>query len=270
MNLSEHLTENCITINPDLEDKNSLLRVIAETAKRNKILKKVTADEIYAKLLKREELGSTGFGNEIAIPHCALSGISDFVIGIVTVEKGIEFNSLDGEKVKLFVFIIAPANKRNEHIHYLSAISSVLKNPAAVKQIIACQQEKALKDTFLSYLPEAKEGKEEKELNLIQIFIQSEDKFEDIIAILMEVENINIAVIEADNAEKYLHHLPLFSSFWSETRKSYQKIVIAAIEKPFTNDVIRKINLIIDGLPDKKGILLLMQNIAYYSGSLEI
>ncbi len=270
MNLSGHLSENCITVNPDATDKKGILRVIAETAKNDRVLKKISADEIYSRLREREKLGSTGFGNNIAIPHCSIEGITDFVIGIVIVKGGIDFDSLDGEKVKLFVFIIAPSDKRNEHIHYLSAISSVLKNQAAVEEIIAADSPFKVRESFLRYLTRDDEKKQAKEYNLLQIITQSEDKFDDIISILMEVKDINISVIESENADKYLHHLPLFSSFWSDSRSGFQKIIIAAIEKYYTNDVLRKINHIIDTLPDKKGILVLMQSIDYSSGSLDI
>lgn len=231
MNLSDHLLESCIAVNPEVDDKKSLLKAIAETAKKHKILKKISTDDIYSRLLKRETIGSTGFGNGIAIPHCSIDGIDDFVIGIVTVKEGIDFDSLDGKRVKLFVFIIAPAEKRNEHIHYLSEISSVLRNQTAIDEITTGKDPFSVRGSFLRHIPRTDVKEKDIEYNLLQVFCQSEDKFDEIISILMEVKNINISIIEADNVEKYLHRLPLFSSFWNEARQSYQKLIIAYIEK---------------------------------------
>ena len=270
MKLSDYLPEECVLINPQVTDKTSLLKVIAETAQKSPILSSKSSDEIIIKLSEREKLGSTGFGNKIAIPHCSLDGISDFVLGIITLKDGIDFDSLDQKKTYLFVFIIAPSDKRNMHIHYLSTISGVLRNPEAVEEILAGNNAMVVRESFLHYTSGQKVNKEKKEFNILHIFVQSEDKFEDILSILTEENETNISVLEANNADKYLHALPLFSSFWNEKKKGFQRMIIATIEKSLTNDVLRKINLLIDSLEEKTGIMVLMQNIVYLNGSIDI
>jgi len=49
-------------------------------------------------LKDREEVGSTGFGNEIAIPHCVIDNISDFVVGVLVIPDGVDYNSIDGKR----------------------------------------------------------------------------------------------------------------------------------------------------------------------------
>jgi len=270
MKLSDCLPEECVLINPKVNDKTFLLKVIAETARKSSVLSSKSNEEIFAKLSEREKLGSTGFGKGIAIPHCSFDGISDFVLGIITLKDGIDFDSLDGEKTHLFVFIIAPSDKRNVHIRYLSAISGVLRIPEAVEEILAGNNEMVVRESFLRYTSEQEVNKEKKDFNILHVFVQSEDKFEDVLSILTEVNETNISVLEANNADKYLHALPLFSSFWNEKKKGFQRMIIATIEKSLTNDVLRKINLLIDSLDEKTGIMVLMQNIGYWNGSIDI
>ncbi|MBN1949228.1 MAG: PTS sugar transporter subunit IIA, partial [Candidatus Cloacimonetes bacterium] len=95
MNLAAILQEECIAVHVGLTDKESVLKYIARLAVKNPLLSEFDEKKIYQSLLDREKLGSTGFSNQIAIPHCALSGLKDFVLGILTVTDGIEFGSLD-------------------------------------------------------------------------------------------------------------------------------------------------------------------------------
>ena len=270
MKLSDYLSEECVLVNPQVTDKTSILKVIAETARKSPVLSSRSVDEIFSKLSEREKLGSTGFGNEIAIPHCSLDGISDFVVGIITLKDGIDFDSLDRKKTRLFVFIIAPSDKRKMHIRYLSSISGVLRIPEAVTEILAGNNAMVVRESFLRYTSEKQVDKAKKDFNILHIFVQSEDKFEDVLSILTEVSETNISVLEANNAGKFLHALPLFSSFWNEKKKGFHRLIIATIEKSLTNDVLRKINLLIDSLEDKTGMMVLMQNIVYLNGSIDI
>jgi PTS system nitrogen regulatory IIA component len=59
-------------------------------------------------LQQRERIGTTGFGGGIAIPHCSLDDIEEFVVGLLIVSDGVDFESLDGKKTTTFFFIIGP------------------------------------------------------------------------------------------------------------------------------------------------------------------
>ncbi len=72
------------------------------------IKSKTDAELIYSTLLKREELGSTGIGKGIAIPHCRSLAVSKLEIAIGRTIKPINFNAIDKKPVSLFFLIIAP------------------------------------------------------------------------------------------------------------------------------------------------------------------
>jgi len=100
-------------------------------------------------LQARESLGSTGVGKGIAIPHCRLKAVKDFVVGAVTVPSGVDFDALDAEKVRLIVFIIAPEVVSNKHVGLLSVISQRLLAPKALEQILEEPTPEGIYESFL-------------------------------------------------------------------------------------------------------------------------
>lgn len=270
MNLYEILHEECIQVKLKPSDKISMLREIVKLSKRNSILNDKSGAEIFQGLMDREKLGSTGFGNNIAIPHCALDGISDFVVGIITVPDGIDFESLDGKKTKLFVFIVVPKDRRNEHIRLLSKISSVLRDPEKVNEILSGKNPSVVRESFLRHTIIDEEVKESKEYSLFNVVIQLEEKFNDILEVFTETDDCSVSVIEANNASRYLYSLPLFSSFWSDREKGFCRVIVAGVKKSLSNDVLRRINMIIEELEEKSGVMILVQDIFYLNGSLNI
>ena len=137
MNLIHVLRNECVKASAQCKTKTEVLETIARQAKQSSVLANMDEAAIFKGLTEREELSSTGFGNGIAIPHCRLDGVEDFVVGILTVPEGAEFNAMDDQPVQLFVFIIAPSSSSNVHIKILSAISQVLNVPEHVAEMVS-------------------------------------------------------------------------------------------------------------------------------------
>ncbi len=90
----------------------------------------ITADdkaEIIDAVMKREELGSTGIGRGVAVPHTKHT-VVDKLVGTVGVSKdGIDFNSLDGENVQLFFLLVSPPDRPGDHLRALENITRHLR-----------------------------------------------------------------------------------------------------------------------------------------------
>ena len=86
----------------------------------------LNADAIYESLIAREKLGSTGFGNGIAIPHCRLEQCSEVVGALLQLESRIEFDSLDGEPVDLIFVLLVPQEANEQHLDILKALAEKL------------------------------------------------------------------------------------------------------------------------------------------------
>lgn len=270
MNLAKYLNEECIQIGAEVSDKSSVLRTIARLSKNCPVLQNISEEEILQGLIKREKLGSTGFDNGIAIPHCAFEDIPDAILGVLTVPDGVDFDSADGEPTKLVVFIIASEGKRNEHISILSAISSILRLPENVQEILSAKNASAVREIFLRHTESKKEPKLKKEYQQFTAIVQHEELFEDILNVFTEIGDCYVSVLEAKNAREYLYSLPLFHSFWNEEQTGFNRIILGLVSKALSNETARRLDMVLERAGKKSGVLVFFQDIAYMNGSLDL
>lgn len=128
MKITDLLTLNCII--PDLAatDKRAALEELAATlVPGNEGLELGTVVEV---LLERESLGSTGIGDNIAIPHGKLAALSGLKLAFGRSLKGVDFHSMDGKPSHLFFLLLAPINSAGLHLKALAKISRMLMNPS--------------------------------------------------------------------------------------------------------------------------------------------
>jgi len=93
--------------------------------------------EIVRTLKEREQLGSTGIGDGVAIPHGKLRHFSqDPVLVFGRSIKGVDFNSLDARRAHLFFLILASESAVDTHLRMLARISRILKDPSVRKAIL--------------------------------------------------------------------------------------------------------------------------------------
>jgi len=191
--------------------------------------------------------------------------------GIITIPNGIDFKSLDGKKTKLFVYIISPESKRNEHIRMLSAISRALHKRSNVNILVSLKDSEQIKKHFLEMTAYGETPKRKKHDNfIIKINVQVEEKFEEVLTVITELEDCFAYVMDVNDPSYYLHKLPLFASFWGERKQGFNKLIVATISKPYTNEAIRRINSVISELGDQPGIMMTVEKLFYYNGSLNI
>ena len=126
MAVSEYIKEkNCI-MNLESPDKSGAIKEIAnKLSDQGKIKNK---EKFIEDVLEREFLGSTGIGNNVAIPHARTDSVKGFVIGFGKSVEGIEFKSLDGEKVNLVFLMGADPAELNLYLRILADLSKLLMN----------------------------------------------------------------------------------------------------------------------------------------------
>jgi PTS system nitrogen regulatory IIA component len=88
---------------------------------------KLESSLIVEILMQRENLGSTGIGDGVAIPHGKTSAIDDLVVAFGRSMEGIDYDSADGKPVHLFFLLLAPENSAGRHLKVLARISKMLK-----------------------------------------------------------------------------------------------------------------------------------------------
>ncbi len=85
-------------------------------------------DDIIKAILKREELGSTGIGRGIAVPHTKHPSVEKLIGTVGVSSTGVDFDSLDGEKVQLFFLLVSPPDRPGDHLRALENISRQLRD----------------------------------------------------------------------------------------------------------------------------------------------
>ena len=133
----------------DLVGKNKLevIQEMTSCLKQNNIIKDDQA--LFTTLMEREKLGSTGIGENVAIPH----GKSNELIQIITVFArslgGVDFESLDQKPVHFVCMVIAPAHSTGQHLKALARISRLFKNQALREGILKAEDSNAIYSILL-------------------------------------------------------------------------------------------------------------------------
>ncbi|MGB9720207.1 MAG: PTS sugar transporter subunit IIA [bacterium] len=123
MNLASLLSRERINLELKSTKKEEVLKDLVYMIKS-----KTDAELIYSTLLKREELGSTGIGKGIAIPHCRSLAVSKLEIAVGRTVKPINFNAIDKKPVSLFFLIIAPPqDPGNQYLITLGRVVQISK-----------------------------------------------------------------------------------------------------------------------------------------------
>ncbi|MEM9724164.1 MAG: PTS sugar transporter subunit IIA [Pseudomonadota bacterium] len=112
--------------------KKALLQELA-----SRMAAQVQADhrELFAALLERERLGSTGMGRGVAIPHCRLPGLTKIAGGLAQLESPVDFEAVDGEPVDLVYVLIAPDCCGSDHLRALARVSRVLRDQTMCQKL---------------------------------------------------------------------------------------------------------------------------------------
>ena len=146
MKIEEILKKESVIADLLGDSKVKVIKEMTQCLKKNNFIKNDQA--LFETLMEREKLGSTGIGENIAIPH----GKSDEVTKIITVlarsKNGVEFESLDQKPVHFVCMVIAPAHSTGQHLKVLARVSRIFKNQGIREEILEAENS----DTIYSIL----------------------------------------------------------------------------------------------------------------------
>ncbi|WP_323186042.1 fructose-specific PTS transporter subunit EIIC [Streptomyces sp. NBC_01373] len=141
--LSGYLTEQTVKVSLDARDKEAAIREMAGLLARSG--KVADGDELVRTALRREEQGTTGLGEEIAIPHAKTDAVTAPVVGFARSVEGVEWGSLDGTKAKLVFMIAVPeAAAGDEHLRILALLSRKLTDAGFRERLTTAADEAAV------------------------------------------------------------------------------------------------------------------------------
>jgi len=84
--------------------------------------------DVQAKIQEREQLGSTGFGRGVAIPHARIAGVNRPAAAFLRLEAPVAFDAVDGQPIDLVFGLLSPEHAGAAHLHALAAISRMMRD----------------------------------------------------------------------------------------------------------------------------------------------
>ncbi len=143
MRLTDFVVKEAILPNIIAETKESAVRQMVASLRKAGKIREADEDPIVSAIMKREELGSTGIGRGVAVPHTKHPSAESIIATVAICHVGLDFESLDGEDVFILFLLISPPDRPGDHLRGLETITRHLKN-----------------DNFCSFLKQSSETKQ--------------------------------------------------------------------------------------------------------------
>jgi PTS system fructose-specific IIA component/PTS system nitrogen regulatory IIA component len=143
MKFADFVSRQAVNASLTADTKEGVIRAMVQTLLDVGKIQPPEYESIVKAIMKREELGSTGIGRGVAVPHTKHPSVERLVGAVAVSAEGVEFNSLDGEKVHLFFMLISPPDRPGEHLRALENVSRQLRD-----------------DTFCKFLKQARNPEE--------------------------------------------------------------------------------------------------------------
>ncbi len=154
MKLSDFVVREAILVNLKATSKEEAIREIVSSLHSAGRVSESDLESITRAILNREELGSTGIGQGVAVPHTRHPTVNRLIGTVALSRQGVEFAALDGEPVDILFLLVSPPNQPGDHLRALENISRHLKDERFVNFLRQAQT----RDQVIDLLDEADQG----------------------------------------------------------------------------------------------------------------
>lgn len=146
MNLFNLLDENTIITDSEFGNKDDVINALVDTLSGK--VPEEALETVRTRVFERESVMSTGVGKGLAIPHCKTKVVDDNFAAFVKLEKPLDFNSIDGEPVRIIFLLVGPESKHSMHIKLLSRISRLMNSSSFREKILSAESKQAILEAF--------------------------------------------------------------------------------------------------------------------------
>jgi mannitol/fructose-specific phosphotransferase system IIA component (Ntr-type) len=154
MKLTDFVVREAIVVDLQASGKEEAIREIVGSLCAAGRLAGSDADSVARAILNREELGSTGIGQGVAVPHTRHPRVDRLIGTVALSRRGVEFAALDGELVDILFLLVSPPNQPGDHLRALENISRHLKDERFVSFLRQAQS----REQVVELLEEADQG----------------------------------------------------------------------------------------------------------------
>lgn len=142
MDIVEFLSPELVFCDVEAGSKKRILEITADLIAQQ--VGDLQAEQIYDALIAREQLGSTGIGEGIAIPHCRVKTSSQTIGCLIKLKEGINFDAVDDTPVDLLFFLLVPEKTIHGHLEMLRTLAEHFNEPAFRQQLREANTNEAL------------------------------------------------------------------------------------------------------------------------------
>jgi PTS system nitrogen regulatory IIA component len=146
MHLADFLDFDAIKTGLPGGNKKSLLQQLAQLAGQRL---GIDAGVVHASLVEREQLGSTGFGQGVAIPHGKVDDLKQIYCLFARLSEPVDYKAIDGRPVDLVFLLLSPPDSGAEHLKALAAISRITRNAGVLEKMRGARSRDALAAVLL-------------------------------------------------------------------------------------------------------------------------
>src|SRR5262245_8731343 len=132
MKINDVLSPTDIMVDLRASDKSHLLRLLSAQAAA---VTGLDPEEVSTQIAKREELGSTGVGNGVALPHARLEGLAKPFGLVARLHRRIDFEAIDDQPVDIIFLLLLPSTPEDAQLNALACVARALRDPAALHRI---------------------------------------------------------------------------------------------------------------------------------------
>ena len=154
MKLAEFFLSEHIIAALGASTKQAAVKELVQKLVASGSLPRSESPKVLRAIMRREELGTTGIGNGVAVPHAKYAGMSGCVCALGRSVGGVEFDALDGQPVQLIFLIVSSPDAAEPHLTMLKKVTAVLRD-----------------DDFCAFLKRAKDGDE-----LVELLCEAEER----------------------------------------------------------------------------------------------
>jgi len=151
MSLLENLKKNNILVKSNAKSRWEIIEEMVDLAVKNKEISSDDAGTVKNALIEREKSMSTGIGNGVAIPHCSTPKVSNIITVMALNPKGLNFDAIDNEPVKIVILLIVPKDKLTQHIKTLANIAKMMSDSELRQKLLELKTPDSIIKTLKNY-----------------------------------------------------------------------------------------------------------------------
>jgi nitrogen PTS system EIIA component len=154
MKLLDFVVREAIVVDLQANGKEEAIREMVGSLHRAGRLADQDMESVIRAILSREELGSTGIGQGVAVPHTRHPTLQRLIGTVALSHRGVDFAALDGEPVDIFFLLVSPQNQPGDHLRALENISRHLKD----ERFVTFLRQARTRENVIDVLEEADQG----------------------------------------------------------------------------------------------------------------